>query len=120
MMDRFVKSLVERFPGLKVSLDEHIKSQRGSILAHIFFWDVINYVLSLVRLGSVESLNEVRNLLQFLEDHYLEGDDNYEVRNLIQVSFLEDIQHEGELTEQIVGMLGPKLKALWVEHGFRS
>lgn len=118
VMDQFVKSLAGRFPGLQPLLDEHIRDQHGEILSHIFFWAVVNYVLSLIRLNSHSSLNEAREIVKFMEDHYLEGDENYEVRNLIHVSFLEDIQHEGDVTQKLVAMLGPKLTALWKEEGF--
>jgi len=120
MMEKFVRDMVSRFPALKPALDEHIKSQNGTILSHIFFWEVVNHVLSLVRSGNPEALDETGELLKYLEDNYLEGDEHYTVRNLIQVSFLEDIQYEEELTEKIVEMLGPKLKALWMSEGYRS
>jgi len=119
-VQRFIRSLAEHFSGISSLLDEHLKHQLGVAIPHLFFWDVVNYVLNLARDGSPASMAEVRGIVNFLEDNFLESDEYYEVYNLIHVSFLEDIQHEGEITEKIVAMLGPRLTALWRQEGYRS
>lgn len=101
-------------------LDEHRKDQHGEVLPHQFFWTIVNYVLELVRVGSRASMTEAREIVNFMEENFLESDEYYEVYNLIHVSFLEDIQHEGELTEKIVEMLGPRLSALWKEENYKA
>jgi hypothetical protein len=119
-MEHFINSFAARFPDIKRLLDEHLRDQHGEILTHHFFWAVTNHVLSLSREGSAASLNQAGDIVNFLEEHYREGDEHYEVRNLIEVSFLEDLQHEGEATSRVVRMLGPKLTCLWQEEGFKS
>lgn len=117
--DKFVIAFGERFPARKSEVDKHIEENRGEILAHIFFLEnITGRFLELARDGSEASVNELREILQFLEDSYLEGDEYECWRNVIKVSFLEFLQDEGETTNRIVSMFGPRLAAAWQEHDF--
>jgi hypothetical protein len=109
--DSFIKSLVERFPGLSPLLDEHLKDQDGELLAHVYFGDVTRYVVALIRDGSVASLDEAQQIINYLEATYRSNED---VQNLIDVSFLENLQQEAA-TEKALKMLGPVLTNAWQE-----
>ena len=106
----FVKSMVEHFPGLAPVLEEHI-SNFGELLPHVLLGDITRYVLALYTRGSAGGVPfrlEVREILDFLEDSFVEG--NQEVRELISVSFLENLPRPGENGSQIGELLGEQLR----------
>ena len=107
----FVRSIVARFPNLSARLEEHIKDNLGEILPHVFFGDVTRYVLSLlfaVSGGGLPPRRELREILDYLEEAYSGGDE--ERRELISVSFLENLPRPGEEGAQIREMVGPNLR----------
>ena len=106
----FVKSMVSLHPELGAILEEHIKDNLGEILPHVFFGDVARYTSSLFPAaprGGLLLRRELRDLLDYLEATYSSGDE--ELRELISVSFLENLPRPGELGAQIREMLGPNL-----------
>lgn len=107
----FVRAMVACFPGLSALLEEHVKDNLGELLPHVFFGDVARYILSLLLAASGGGLpprRELRDILAYLEEAYAGGDE--EVRELIAVSFLENLPRPGESSAEIREMLGPNLR----------
>lgn len=107
----FVRSLVERFPRLVGLLDEHIEDNFGEILPHLFFGDLTRYVVSLFLAardgGDKSTRQELRAILDFLEQSYASADD--EVQELISVSFLEHLPRADEDGYELRKMVGRNL-----------
>jgi hypothetical protein len=107
----FVKSTAARFPTLNLLLEEHVRDNLNEILPHVFFGDVTRHVLSLLFAESSDGLDtqrELRDILDYLEDTYSSGDE--ELRELISVSFLENLPRPGEKGAQIREMVGSNLR----------
>ncbi len=111
-----IERLVAKYPRLKSIFDEHVSDNFGEVLPHLFFGDLTRYVIS--RLLDVESgvgpkhadaEQELRALLNDLEDAYATGDE--EIRELISVSFLENLPRPGEEASGVRAWLGPELAA---------
>jgi hypothetical protein len=100
----FVRSMVVHFSGLGTMLDEHIEAN-GEILPHVFFGDVTRYVVGLFR--NSEASPELHDLLGHLEEAFQR--DGPEVRELISVSFLENLPRDSEPGAGIRKLLGPSL-----------
>ncbi len=106
----FVRSTMARFPSLSALLEEHLKDNLGEILPHVFFGDVTRYVLSLLAAsgGGLPPRRELRDILDYLEEAYSASGE--ELRELISVSFLENLPRPGEIGAQIREMVGPNLR----------
>ncbi len=107
----FVRSTVARFPSLSTLLEEHIKDNLGEMLPHVFFGEVARYILSLLlaaRGGGLPARRELRDILSYLEEAYAAGDE--ELRELISVSFLENLPRPGEAGGEVREMVGPNLR----------
>lgn len=94
--------LAARFGGLKTVYDEHIQDF-DELLSHIFLADVTRYVLA--------AKPESREIVQTLENVFAGGDDA--VENLIQVSFVENIETETEMESILEGVSGSSLRDEW-------
>lgn len=110
----FIERLVERCPGLKPVLDEHVSDNFGEVLPHLFFGDLTRYAVS--RFLEIEAGArhqhadlELRALLTDMEDAYADGDE--EIQELISVSFLENLPRPEEEAAGIRAWLGPQLSA---------
>lgn len=97
-----IRDLATRFDGLKALLAEHVEDN-DEILPHVFMADVTRWVEG----GAADS--ERAAVLDQLEQEY--GGDDVGVRELITVSFLENLS-EGSLT--VLG-LPPLLRAEYEE-----
>ena len=108
----FAQSLVARFPSLKEPLEEHAQANGGEILPHVFLGEVTRYALSLLSLvhgsANLGRRRELREMLDYLEEVYARGDE--ELRELISVSFLENLPLPDEEGAQIRDMVGQNLK----------
>src|SRR5260370_35319951 len=108
----FVRSMVGRFPGLCGPLEEHIEANFGEVLPHVFFGDVTRYVVSLLLAtrssACLPPRRELRDILSYLEEAYAAGDE--ELRELISVSFLENLPRPGERGAEVRRMIGPNLR----------
>ncbi len=106
----FVRSIVARFPGLTVLLEEHIKDF-DEVLPHVFFGDLTRHVVSLALLantgGERAAAQELCGILDFLEETYAMG--SIELQELISVSFLENLPRPSEEGSEIRAMVGPSL-----------
>lgn len=99
----FVGALVHRFPVLLPLLQEHLDDYDG-LLPHVFLGDVTRWVL-----GHIESPadSEVGAVLVFFEACFAQGGEHE--RELISVSFLENLPRRGEPGAALRDQLGPDL-----------
>lgn len=95
-------ALIERAHGLKTVYDEHIRDN-DELLPHVFMADVTRYVLA-QRAGSQE-------IVQALEDSYDKLDDA--AINVVQASFIENIESKADLETTLRGVRGDKLRRQW-------
>ena len=107
----YITSIVNRFPGLRPVLDEHIKDNFGETLPTVFFGDVTRYVMTLLERatwGEFAPRRELKDILCYFEESYFAGDKD--VQDLIVLGFLENLPNLGEEGSQIRNMLGPNLQ----------
>ena len=107
----YITSIVNRFPGLRPVLDEHIKDNFGETLPTVFFSDVTRYVMTLLERatwGEFAPRRELKDILCYFEESYFAGDKD--VQDLIVLGFLENLPNLGEEGSQIRNMLGPNLQ----------
>jgi hypothetical protein len=105
----FVSSMVARFPSLYRLLEDHIRDNAGEVLPHVFFGEVTRYVLSLLVAARGEPRRElIGDVLSYLEEAYAAGDE--ELRELISVSFLENLPGPGESGAEVREMVGQNLR----------
>ena len=104
--------MVDRFPGLRELLDEHLEDNYDELLPHVFFGDVTRYAeecQTAASRGAVQKGRELRDILDYLETAYTSG--SPEIQELISVSFLENLPRPGEVGSAIRKKVGPNLKA---------
>ena len=83
---QFCEELVQNFNNLGPILIEHV-SDNDEILPHVFLGDVTRYVLA-------DGIQR-RELVRFLDDRFTKGEKD--IRDLIAVSFIENLESEEEL-----------------------
>jgi hypothetical protein len=108
----FVTTILARFPRLGGILVEHLKDSAGEVLPHVFLGEVTRHVQSLLLAADgpgSPSGREARQILAYLEEVYSTG--TREIRELIAVSFLENLPGSGQPGSQVREMLGPQLSA---------
>lgn len=107
---RFIRQLVDEFPGLRPALDEHVEDNYGEVLAHPFLADALRLVLATLDDGPrrVPGL-DVQRMLEYLERRFTEGDED--LQELISTGFLESLPRADEPGHRVRAMLGPTLRA---------
>lgn len=98
----FIQDLVQRFNDLGSQLQEHV-ADNDEILPHVFMGDVTRYVLS--------DGSQRQELVCHLNDAFVNGPT--EVRDLIAVSFVENIESEEELERALYDVPAEPLRAEW-------
>lgn len=106
--EAFVQALVADHPDLEPLLDEHREDNMGDLLPHVFFGDVTRWVVD-HHLDLDADPSELDPLLAALEKGMLDGSE--EVKDLIAVSFLENLPYPDEDGADIIDRLGPALTA---------
>lgn len=89
-------------------MDEHIEDNVGELLPHVFLADATRLLISFFGEG-LSAWGQLQDVLDFLEGSFRDGDD--ETKELIAVSFLENLPVDGELGSGIRELLGPELRA---------
>jgi hypothetical protein len=102
--EELVRSLAERNPELRAMLAEHIAANSGELLPHLYMGEVTQW---LVDAAASSCDDDVRESLAFLEQQF-QNDES--VRELIAVSFLENLPSRGEPSARIRQVLGPVLR----------
>ena len=100
----FVGALVDRFPDLMPLLHDHLEVY-DELLTHVFMADVTQWAIDLESRGDSETLTE---LLEYLEGKFRDG--SAEEREIVGVSFVENLPDPGEPGRGLVARLGPTLR----------
>jgi hypothetical protein len=106
---KLVTDLTARFPGLRPLFADHLRDQFNQVLPYIFLSEVAQYLIELVERGDEASLNDVRAILDFFEEAFINGEEREE-RDLIGAGFLEAFPRRDERGAALRGMLGPVLR----------
>ncbi|MFI5977802.1 hypothetical protein [Streptomyces sp. NPDC051452] len=106
--EQFFHDLLQDFPQLESLHAEHVEFYE-EFLSHVFLADVVRWAVSLfseVGQGSGEEVIGLR-LINFIEGAYVRGD--CEVRELIRVSFVENLPYSDQegfrICEHLTGNL---------------
>jgi hypothetical protein len=102
----FIEELLNVEPALREVFDQHIRDN-GEVLPHVFMGDVTRFVISAAaRRNSADPT--LPKLIHFLETRFaVAGED---IKNLISVSFVENLVGEDEALGVLVPMMGPYLR----------
>ena len=110
--ENIVDVLIEKVPELRLVLEEHLHDQGGELLRHVFFGDLTRFVMRQVRSRVTgidsSSSNTLARILDVLEQASISPDDN--LRDLVGVSFLENLDPSDDGYEELKAVLGPNLK----------
>lgn len=109
-----IAQLLERVPELRSTYDAHVHDY-DELLPHVFFGDVTRYVVQQVRSGEMGPSKPVGRLLECLERCMASGDD--QVKELVSVSFIENLAEYDDVLAVLRGLLGPKLEKELKNHG---
>ena len=101
----FVGALVQRFPVLKGLLQQHLDDYDG-LLPHVLMGEVTRWLISEFRKDNASPV--VREFLGFMETAFANREEHD--RELIAVSFLENLPRIGEPGEELRRALGPALR----------
>jgi hypothetical protein len=104
----FVETLVADHPELEPLLAEHRDDNFGDVLPHVFFGELTQWVVD-QHLDNAADSSALDPLLAHLEAGLLDGDD--EVKELIAVSFVENLPYPDDDGADIIDRLGPTLTA---------
>ena len=103
----FVHDLVDKFEDLRPLLEEHT-AYYEELLPHVFFGDLTRYVVSLFASDDPQLRAEMNAIVAYLDGAY--STRAYEVKNLIGVSFVENLPILDEPHADIREALPPNLK----------
>jgi len=109
----FIAELTHKIPELRPLLDSHMADNGGELLHHAFLGEVALWLAGLYsRAGhSHEALLLANRVVTFLEEAFIRGDES--VRELIAVSFVENLPSTGELGASMRKLLGPALEEVF-------
>lgn len=111
---QFFQSILHEFPQLERLRAEHVEFYEG-FLSHVFLADVVRWTVSLfgeAGQGLAEESIGLR-LINFVEGAYVHGDCT--VRELIRVSFVENLPYSGQEGFCIHGHLTGNLRRMFLE-----
>jgi hypothetical protein len=100
----FIEALLQRVAELTPVYEAHL-NDNGTLLPHVFMGDVTRWTIAEVERYREETL---RKLLSCLEDGLLVGPED--VRELIIVSFVENLMGETTALSVLKPLMGEKLK----------
>jgi len=105
-----VYAIAWEFRELLEHLEEHLKDNSGEVIPHVLMGEYERWAESLLE----SRRPDLERLLVMLERAYESGDTD--VRNLIEVSFVEQLPYPDEANAAIRDMLGPALRSV-LKHG---
>src|SRR5258707_5953730 len=110
--DNVVDLLIQKVPELQPLLNEHLEDQFGQLLQHVFFGDLTRYVMKQMHLLQPQPSRDlpgaVRRILDFLEIVLKSSD--MRARELVEASFLENLDQTGPAYAQLKLALNPSLR----------
>ena len=106
----FIRGLVREFPELQPVLDVHLSGQGGELLPHLFLADLVRWLEAQFSDSEpkAQALPLIKRLCAFMEAEFVRGDE--QVRELLAVSFVENLPSTGELGASLRSFLGPTLE----------
>lgn len=112
--EQFFHGLLQDFPQLESSHAEHVEFYE-EFLSHVFLADVVRWAVSLFSEAGHGSAEEaiVLRLINFMEGAYVHGD--FAVRELIGVSFVENLPYSGQEGFRIHEHLTGNLRRIFAE-----
>lgn len=105
--EQLLQDLARRIPALENVLVSHRADNCGEVIPHLLMADVARLVED--SLLSTNPSSDARSILELLDSGFRQGDES--VRNLISVSFLENLPEWGREGRKIRSELGPALTA---------
>ena len=107
--EAFVRDLADAFPEVRLLLEEHLQDNFGEVLPHLLLADVARLTVLLYRqsMESQKAADTLDALLSYIERAFVDGND--EVRELISVSFVENLPSSVEADAGLRTLLGPAL-----------
>jgi hypothetical protein len=102
----FVEDLVRTVPQLAQSFEEHLASNRA-LLPHVFMAEIARFTIAEV--STVPKVEELEKLLIKLDQGLEDGSE--EIKELIVVSFIENLIGESDAIARLTPYLRPTLKA---------
>lgn len=105
--ENIVCRLLEEVPDVRGVYDDHLKDY-DELLPHVFFGDLTRYVIGRFRIPSSALDSNVTRILDVLERAMTASDSK--LRELVSVSFLENLDQAGESYESVKKSLGPSLR----------
>ena len=101
-----IDRLVEACAALKPLFDEHLEDNFGEVLPHLLLGDMTRQLVG--QTAGPGAFRDTEAALRQLEDEFASGTD--EVKELIAVSFLENLPERPEPGLDLRLALGPSLK----------
>jgi hypothetical protein len=110
----FIRELVEGTPGLEPVYREHLADNYGELLPHMLMGDFTRWFIDQCRLaaevqGTTAERATLRRVARFLDATYQTGPPY--VRELLVVSFLENLHLAGRDYELVKSFLAPTLRS---------
>jgi len=102
-----INLLLERVPELRPAYDKHVRDY-DELLPHVFLGDVTRYVVQQIHLVETGPATPVERILGFLDQCMAFGDEH--VKELISVSFIENLVDYNDALAGIKGLTGPNLE----------
>jgi hypothetical protein len=97
--------LLRAVPEFRAETDEHV-ADYGEVLLHVLFGALTRFVLEA---NEERDVGVVERTLEFLEQAWVDGDE--EVRNLVAVSFVENVQPWDPSRRRFIESWPPGLRA---------
>lgn len=112
-IEHFVNKLMSQFSGLEAELEWCTDNEKGRILGHCFFPNVLNEPLEKLLKADTDT-GRIKKYVAFIEDMYANGD--ADVKNIVEVSLLEyhALGYEDRL-KNLYKYLSPELQII-VKH----
>lgn len=105
-----MRELIAERDYLRLLYDEHMEDNDGELLAHLLMADICRWVIAQREADPIRVLQ----LLLWLEAHLetlMQSQDP--VDNVICASFIEHLPLSWEPGSEVLGLLGPKMKAVY-------
>lgn len=110
----FIRKLVQGRPEFEPVYQEHVTDNYGEVLPHMLMGDFTRWFIDQCRIAiglpeTAADRTRVRRLAQFLDMEYQSGP--HYIRELLFVSFLENLHLAGRDYDLVKSFLGPVLRS---------